>query len=94
VEVSPFDTGDRYLQISWSSEPGVWVDFSYTGFKNGSFWQPFNQLNEGVNAVAPGGYLYIKHSATPLPANVTKSMYIRTYNGPVRIGKTLRTTTK
>jgi len=87
VEVSPFDTGNRYLQISWTSEPGVWVDFSYTGIKNGSFWQPFNQLNEGVNAVAPGGYLYIKHSATPLPANVTKSMYIRTYNGPVRIGK-------
>ena len=87
VEVSPFASGDRYLQISWTSEPGVWVDFSYNGIKKGSFLQPFNQLIEGVNAVTPGGYLYIKHGATTLPANVTKSMYIRAYNGPVRIGK-------
>lgn len=87
VQVQPFVTGDTHIRIDWLNEAGTWVDFSYSGTKNGSFSRPFNLLSEGVNAVAPGGYLYIKFSYTPLPANITKPMRIRTYNGPVLIGR-------
>jgi M6 family metalloprotease-like protein len=87
VQVQPFVTGDTHIRIDWLNEAGTWVDFSYSGTKNGSFSQPFNLLSEGVNAVSPGGYLHIKFSYSPLPANITKPMRIRAYGGPALIGR-------
>lgn len=87
LQVRPFTPGASSITIEWFNEAGTWVDFSYSGTKNGSFLQPFNLLSEGVNAVSPGGYLHIKFSYSPLPANITKPMRIRAYGGPALIGR-------
>lgn len=88
VQVRPFVTGDTHIRIDWLNEAGTWVDFSYGGIENGSFAQPWNQLSEGVTAVSPGGYLYIKFSYSPLPAHITKSMRLRAHGGPALMGRT------
>jgi M6 family metalloprotease-like protein len=87
LRVLPFPSDADEITVEVQPNYEIWVDFSYSGFEDGSFDHPFNLLSEGVNAVASGGSLMIKFSYSPLPAHITKPMRIRAYGGPALIGR-------
>jgi len=87
VQVRDFPTGTNSITIDWTNEAGSWVDFAYAGTENGSYARPFNTMAEGVNAVAPAGYLHVKAGRSAERLRITKAMRIRPYGGRVIIGR-------
>ncbi|MBI5385940.1 MAG: hypothetical protein HZA90_14775 [Verrucomicrobia bacterium] len=87
VQVRPFTTGTNSITIDWTSEMGTWLDFFYTGTENGTYSLPYNQMAEGVGAVASGGYVHIKSSRSTDSPHITKAMRLRAYGGHVIIGR-------
>ena len=86
-ECSPIGWGANY--VTYPTGRGVYVDFNYNGFagnETGLFNQPFNTLNEGVNALSPGGTLSIKSGTSNARPTWTKAMTVKTFGGPVTIG--------
>lgn len=79
-------SSDGSLTVRWIS--GTWVDFHYVGdLEDGSFEYPFNTFAEGADAVTPGAALRIKSGISSETARVTKAMSIRSFGGPVTIGR-------
>jgi len=65
----------------------VWVDFNYGGFfEFGTFPLPYKTLGSGVSAVAAGGAIMLKPSASTELMTISKPMTIHTPGGPARIG--------
>ncbi len=66
----------------------VWVDFNYTGaIQNGTFSFPYKLLASGVSAVASGGTINIKSSASAETfANINKPMQIHSVGGSATVG--------
>lgn len=75
-----------------TSLTSAWVDFAYTGAETGSQSQPFNTLNEAINAVASGGTINIKgntaDTSTSEKPTISKSVTITAVGGTVTIGGT------
>ena len=66
----------------------VWVNFQSTGSGNGSYYNPFSTLDAGVAAVATKGTIGIfGPNSTNEATTIYKSMTIRSFYGPVIIGK-------
>lgn len=76
--------------VTYPTGRGVYVDFNYTGLagaETGLFNQPFNTLNEGVTALDPGGTLSVKAGSSSTTLTWTKAMTVKTFGGPVTIGR-------
>ena len=86
IAVRPFAAGDGSIVFEWLNEEERWVDFAFLGFENGSFFNPFNTLAEGVAAVPYGGFLNIKSGSRFETASISKRMTIQAIGGPVTIG--------
>jgi hypothetical protein len=69
----------------------VWVNYSYSGFQNGTYLNPYATLAQGTNAVANGGTIAInaitQPSHSPSAITILKPMTITTANGPSVIGQ-------
>jgi len=81
------DPGQTGLESLDSSEPVVWVDFSYVGTERGTFAEPYNTLIEGVSAAPLGGDVSIKAGSSPETLTITKALTIYAYDGSVSIGQ-------
>jgi hypothetical protein len=77
----------RELIFTWTTAADTWVDFSYTGFENGSFANPFNTIAEAAGAASLGGTLKIKAGTTSERPNLTKQLTLEAVGGPVTIGQ-------
>jgi M6 family metalloprotease-like protein len=86
IAVRPFAAGDGSIVFEWLNEEERWVDFAFAGFENGTFFNPFNTLAEGVAAVPYGGFLNIKAGSRFETASISKKMTIQAIGGPVTIG--------
>jgi hypothetical protein len=64
----------------------MWVEFSYTGTEEGSFFRPYNSVAEGVNAVPIDGTVIIKSGTSPETLSVNKKLDMRSWNGVATIG--------
>lgn len=76
--------------VRYPTGRGVYVDFNYNGSaggESGLFNQPFNTLQEGVNALAPGGTLSVKAGSTSATITLAKAMTLKVFGGPVTIGR-------
>jgi subtilase family serine protease len=67
----------------------VFVDFNYTGsLQNGTFYAPYKTLEQGTNAVTPGGTIFIKTAGSSTETmTITKSMTITAIDGPDDVGQ-------
>ncbi len=71
--------------------PEVWVDFDYTGDEFGTETQPFDTLDDGLAAVAPGGVIKIKPGSSTETPLIDMDVRIEAPNGgPVVIGADTR----
>jgi C1A family cysteine protease len=87
-ECSSIGFGANY--VTYPTGRGVYVDFNYNGFAGGErglFNQPFNTLQEGVNALDPGGTLSVKAGSTSTAITLAKAMTVKVFGGPVTIGR-------
>lgn len=73
--------------LTGDSNVGVWVDFGHSGSEDGSFWNPWNSLSEGVNDVATGGVLTIKAGVVGGTYTLNNAMTIEAAGGTVTIGQ-------
>jgi subtilase family serine protease len=66
----------------------VFVDFNYTGFiADGSYDFPFSTLAGGINAVSPGGTIFIKTAGSSSETmTISKPMTITASDGAATIG--------
>jgi subtilase family serine protease len=66
----------------------IFVDFGYTGsIQNGSYFEPFSTLAEGISAVYSGGTIVIKNGGSSSAAvTITKPMTITAIGGAATIG--------
>ena len=67
----------------------VWVDFNFFSSPYlGTYNNPYVFFSDGVNAVAPGGTIFIKAGTTPqnMPTPINKAMTIVAVGGDVTIG--------
>ncbi len=64
----------------------VWVDFSHGGFPLGSFSFPYKTMSAALGAVAPGGRVVIKSSATPAAVTVDQNVILDSFRGTATIG--------
>ena len=84
----PFNPGDTEITVEILSEYDTWVNFGYVGPESGSFSEPYNTFQEGINAVGWGGNLRIRPGTTPETAtNISKRMTITAEGGVVTIGQ-------
>lgn len=65
----------------------IYVDVNYGDVEIGTETEPFNRVEEGTFAVRAGSNVYIKTGTYDEVFSVVKSMYLRTVNGPVTIGR-------
>ena len=75
-----------YMEYQDSNE-GLWLDFTYSGTEDGSFWSPLSSLQNAINQVAENGNIRIKHGGTSETIRITKPMTISAANGNVTIGE-------
>ncbi len=68
-------------------EADIWVDFSYTGTEAGTFAQPFNTLEEGINHIQNFGLMAIKAGSTSEKPTILKPITIKAFGGKVIIGQ-------
>ena len=67
----------------------VWVDFTFNGFQNGSYTNPYQTLAAGANAIYAGGLVLIKGpraSVGGMPLTISKAMTLQAVGGEVTIG--------
>jgi hypothetical protein len=64
----------------------MWVEFSYSGTEEGSFFRPYNSVAEGVSAVPIDGTVIIKSGTSPETLSVNKKLDMRSWNGTSTIG--------
>jgi hypothetical protein len=64
----------------------VYVDIANNGFEDGSAANPFNRVYEGVEAVIPGGAVYIAPGSYPEEFIANRPATLRTTGGAVTIG--------
>jgi len=87
LHVKPFNPGDNTITVQWLSAEDTWVDFNYSGSpQTGTFSNPYNSMNAGINAVSYGGTLHLKTGRSPETPLITKPMKIVGYNGPASVG--------
>lgn len=87
LHVKPFNPGDNTITVQWLSAEDTWVDFNYSGSpQTGTFSNPYNSMNAGINAVSYGGTLHLKTGRSPETPFITKPMKIVGYNGPASVG--------
>lgn len=65
----------------------IWVDLAWYGSENGSFSQPFDTLAEAMAAVCAKGLIRIKPGSRPETGTFGSPSTIKSYNGPVTIGR-------
>ncbi len=73
--------------VRYPAGRGNWVDFGHTGPETGLFNQPFNTISEGTNTLNAHGTLSIKAGVSPGPVTLTSPMTIKSFGGPVTIGR-------
>ena len=90
VELRVLDAIGFSYNPTYQAAP-VWVNFSYSGFQNGTFPNPFATLVQGTNAVGNGGTIAInglaQPSHSPSAITIAKPMTITSANGPSTIGQ-------
>ena len=77
----------RELIFAWTTAAETWVDFSYIGFENGSFANPFNTIAEAAGAASHGGTIKIKTGMTGERPSLAKRLTLEAIGGPVTIGQ-------
>ncbi|MFC1573069.1 hypothetical protein ACFL6M_05665 [Candidatus Eisenbacteria bacterium] len=81
---------EHFCRAAWNHgfpAPGeTYVDFNYSGPEDGTPWNPYDTLAEGIEAVIEGCRLVIKPGTSTETATVTKAMTIVAYDGVVVIG--------
>lgn len=91
IYVHPFHPGDNSITIEWGGTVDGWVDFAYPGLplktEQGSFDMPFNTIQEGLTAAAPGSTLHLKAGHSAVTARITKPLRLEGYGGFVTIGR-------
>jgi hypothetical protein len=68
--------------------PPIWVDFNYTGVQFGTYAFPYQRLTNGVNAVSPGGAIFIRtsgHSAER--TRIAKALRLVSPYGTAAVGR-------
>jgi len=63
----------------------IWVDF-YDDSGVGTYYDPYNNLQQAVNAVASGGIVIFKPSVNLTPITINKPLTLDTFRGSVTIG--------
>jgi hypothetical protein len=63
----------------------VWVDFNWTGPSAGDFYQPFNTLEGGLNAVAEGGVIRIMTGSHHERLTIHKRVTLKAAGGAVTL---------
>lgn len=58
----------------------IWVDF-YDDSGSGTFYDPYNNLQQAVNAVASGGIVIFKPSVNLSPITINKPLTLDTFRG-------------
>jgi CubicO group peptidase (beta-lactamase class C family) len=84
------DTAITSGGFDWPTQcvDGTWVDFvggSVTG--NGTFFDPYQSLSQGINAAPFGGNVQIKPGTSSWVGVITKRLTLRAPMGVVRIGE-------
>ncbi len=64
----------------------VWVDFTHTGDEEGTFMEPYNTLEEGVNAAGSGDTIYVKAGFSGESLRIDSPVRIRAWEGCAVIG--------
>jgi hypothetical protein len=69
--------------------PGpIWVDFNYAGSTQlGTYFFPFNTLDQAVSTVASGATILLKPGHSLSPITITKAMTINSFGGTAYIGQ-------
>ncbi|MDR4504176.1 MAG: hypothetical protein MRK01_05185 [Candidatus Scalindua sp.] len=78
---------DEYKKGTNPALDTKWVEFSSKGTEKGTFDEPYNTVEEGVQAVAPGGEVIIKAGTTDETSIITKKLIIEATGGSVFIGE-------
>lgn len=73
----------------WLLLQDSWVDFSASGCETGKSDRPFNQVNQGINVLRPGGTLRVRAGSSPDPVTINPGfpMIVRAEGGRVVIGE-------
>lgn len=66
---------------------GIWVDVSYAGTELGTWVEPYNTVQEGLNAVPTAGILAFKPGTQRWTGTINRAMTIRAWGGTMTIGK-------
>jgi hypothetical protein len=80
---SPFEFLDDLYE---GRPPGYWVDFSYAGAQDGSFYTPFETLAGAVAAAPAGCTINLKAGSSGEVLTISKQLALKAYNGTVTIG--------
>jgi hypothetical protein len=67
--------------------PGLWIDFSNAGGRDGSFEYPYNTVADAVERATPGCVLHFFAGSKAETITISKQLRLETYNGPVTIGR-------
>jgi len=65
----------------------IWVDIAYVGFEAGTFSQPYNSVQEGIDNVAPGGTIVFKEGSEDWTGTIDKAMTLTSGIGVMVIGR-------
>ncbi len=66
----------------------VWVDVGYAGNEHGTWAQPWNTVQEGVDHLPAGGTLFFKPGSSPWTGSITnRSMTLKASGGSMVIGQ-------
>ena len=65
----------------------IWVDTAYVGFEAGTFSQPYNSVQEGIDNVAPGGTIVFKEGSEDWTGTIDKAMTLTSGIGVMVIGR-------
>jgi hypothetical protein len=65
----------------------IWVDTAYVGFEAGTFSQPYNSVQEGIDNVAPGGTIVFKEGSDDWTGTIDKAMTLTSGIGVMVIGR-------
>jgi subtilase family serine protease len=81
-------TGANFINALTGLSGPVFVNFNYSGSpQNGTYYEPFNTLTKGVNAVSAGGTVIIETAGSSSETlNITKAMTIIAAGGAATVG--------
>jgi subtilisin family serine protease len=76
---------NSYRSLRFS--PNVYVDFTHTGYENGTFWYPYNTFSEGYAATPAGGTMALRAGTSVEHPTAARAMTIFSWGGTARIGQ-------